>query len=134
MPFSWGLFFNWNVIQILVHFFQYLTEFIRVELSHEKVSYHVLAPTLKSIAPSTLDVKSSKGQLKYCAVMDMLFIQLRLIPGHTDLVLGNLCSSLIHKYIQSASMQHGLSQTHHHIIFSTVTICLNFFPSGSSTT
>jgi hypothetical protein len=41
-------FFNWNVVQILVHFFQYVTDFLRVEISHEKVSSHVLALTLKA--------------------------------------------------------------------------------------
>jgi hypothetical protein len=120
------LFFNWNVIQILAHFFQSLTEFLRVELSHEKVSSRVLALALKSTTPSTLDVKSSHGQFKYYVVTNLLFSQLHLLLGHSNLVLGNLSSSFIHKRIQSASIQHGLSQIHHHIIFSTVTISLDF--------
>jgi hypothetical protein len=57
----------------------------------------------------------------------MLFIKIRLILGRTDLVLGHLCYSFIHKCIQSASIQHGLSQIHNHIIFSTVTICRDLF-------
>jgi hypothetical protein len=62
--------------------------------------------------------------------MNLLLCRLRLLLDHTNIVLGNLCSSFIHKSIQAACTQYGLSQIQHRIIFSTVTICLDLFSQG----
>jgi hypothetical protein len=58
------VFFNWDVIQILVEVLQCLTELFWVEFSHEKISSHIFSLPLIGISPSTLDVKSTNCQFK----------------------------------------------------------------------
>jgi hypothetical protein len=73
------VFFNWDVIQILVEVLQYLTELFWVEFYHEKIYSHIFSLPLIGISPSTLDVKSRNFQFKNCLIINLVGGMHRLI-------------------------------------------------------
>jgi hypothetical protein len=89
--------FHLDKIQVPVHFLQYLTDFIRIEFSHEEISQRVLALMLNGVYPTTLVIKCASCQLKNGIVINLLRHQIHFILGESCLVLKFLFPSFFHK-------------------------------------